>query len=145
MWLRNIKKYIVYGVIAFIAVVIQQFPQEFSLLKEGAAEGRLLSAWENRESKVWLSLDAEVIKNLADDREGDRHQRFLIDAGIGRSVLVAHNIDLAERVPVKSGTKISLSGRYEWNSKGGVIHWTHHDPSGRKKGGWIKVDGIRYH
>ncbi|HIQ07513.1 MAG TPA: DUF3465 domain-containing protein, partial [Thiotrichaceae bacterium] len=33
--------------------------------------------------------------------------------------------------------RIKIRGRYEWNNRGGVLHWTHHDPKGRKEGGWI--------
>jgi hypothetical protein len=53
-------------------------------------------------------------------------------------VLVAHNIDLAERVPLRQNARLRLRGRYEWNERGGVIHWTHHDPDGLGPGGWVQ-------
>jgi len=59
------------------------------------------------------------------------------------TLLVAHNIALAPRVPVQQGETITLNGEYVWNDKGGVMHWTHHDPQGRK-GGWIELAGKRY-
>lgn len=141
---KSFKKYIVYAVIALILAAFQQLSGELDSLWNRSADGRLLEAWKGQESKVWVTVDAEVVKNLPDDLKGDRHQRFLINAGIGPTVLVAHNIDLADRVPVSRGQEITLSGRYEWNEKGGVIHWTHHDPSGRREGGWIEVEGRKY-
>jgi len=40
--------------------------------------------------------------------------------------------------------EITIRGEYEWNDKGGVIHWTHRDPRGRHENGWIQFNGIRY-
>ncbi|MGB5717249.1 MAG: DUF3465 domain-containing protein, partial [Gammaproteobacteria bacterium] len=93
---------------------------------------------------VWLETGGRVIRVLKDDNEGSRHQRFILELADGHSVLIAHNIDLAERIPVRQGLSVILRGRYEWNDRGGVIHWTHHDPEGRESGGWIMVDGTRY-
>lgn len=99
---------------------------------------------QNTEAKFWLTLTGQVIKVLPDDREGDRHQRLLIEIAPKTTLLVAHNIDVAKRVPTKQGDRITLHGEYVWNDKGGVIHWTHHDPKGRNQGGWIDYQGLRY-
>lgn len=98
----------------------------------------------NTEASFWVTLDAKVIKTLKDDTKGSQHQRFLIEPHKGMTLLVAHNIDLADKVPLKRGDNITLRGRYEWNNKGGVVHWTHHDPRGKKAGGWIKAAGKTY-
>lgn len=74
---------------------------------------------------------------LADDNEGARHQRFVVDLRNGQTVLMAHNIDLAKRLPLGMGDRVGFRGMYEWNELGGIIHWTHHDPLGMQAGGYI--------
>lgn len=86
-----------------------------------------------------------VIRLLADDNDGSRHQRFIVRLASGRTLLIAHNIDLAPRVAsLQMGDTIAFHGQYEWNDKGGVIHWTHGDPQGQHVPGWIEHEGRRY-
>ena len=106
---------------------------------------RLRQAVEGREERVWMTLEGEVVKVLADDLEGSRHQRFLFDVAPGIPTLkLSHNIDLAPRIPMGEGDTFVTRGRYEWNEFGGVIHWTHHDPDGDIEGGWVEFEGERY-
>ncbi len=87
----------------------------------------------------------KVIKILPDDNQGIRHQRFILRLNSGQTLLFAHNIDLAPRINrLKLGDNVKFYGEYEWSSKGGVIHWTHHDPNGRHKDGWLKHKGKKY-
>ncbi len=109
-----------------------------------SGEARIERAFEREEHEVPVEITAIVKKVLSDDEEVPRHQRFLIELSSGRTLLVAHNIDLSERVPVERGGKVEISGLYEWNSQGGVLHWTHHDPQGRHAGGFIKLAGKTY-
>lgn len=74
---------------------------------------------------------------MADDNKGNRHQKMIIEIG-DITLLLAHNIDIAKRVPAKKGEFIEVRGQYEWNNKGGVIHWTHRDIKNRHPHGWIK-------
>ena len=86
-----------------------------------------------------------VVRVLSDDNDGSRHQRFILKLSSGRTVLIAHNIDLAPRVKsISSGDTVSFFGEFESNAAGGVIHWTHDDPRGRHVGGWLEHDGNRY-
>ena len=75
---------------------------------------------------------------MSDDNEDSRHQRFIIDIGDRQTLLIAHNLDLAGRVPVGMGDRVYVRGMYEWNDLGGLLHWTHHDPQGSEDGGWIR-------
>jgi hypothetical protein len=86
-----------------------------------------------------------VVRVLSDDNDGSRHQRFILELGSERTLLVAHNIDLAPRIPSLSrGDTVSFYGEYETNSQGGVIHWTHDDPQGQHVAGWLEHKGRRY-
>lgn len=86
-----------------------------------------------------------VTKLLSDDNKGNRHQRFLIKLSSGQTLLIAHNIDLAPKVySLKEGGLIKFCGEYENNTKGGVVHWTHHDPNKHHVGGWLEYNGHKY-
>ncbi len=102
-------------------------------------------AFNNEESGIQVRGSGRVIRILPDDDEGSRHQKFIIKLGSGQTLLIAHNIDIAPRInSLRKGDQIDFYGEYEWNDKGGVVHWTHHDPEGRHEGGWLKHDGRTY-
>ena len=109
------------------------------------AEAALQHAFANGQSDVQVKGAGIVKKLLRDDNDGSRHQKFIVILGSGETVLISHNIDLAPRIDgLKEGDRVDFYGEYEWNSKGGVIHWTHDDPNGRHVGGWIKHGGRTY-
>jgi hypothetical protein len=86
-----------------------------------------------------------VTRILADDLAGSRHQRFVVRLASGQTVLIAHNIDIAPRVAgLQKGDRVRFYGEYMWNEKGGMVHWTHHDPDGRHVAGWLKHNGRTY-
>ena len=111
----------------------------------GSAAGDqiLAKAYSQHLSGVRVSGVGIVTKILPDDNSGGRHQRFILRLASGQTLLVAHNIDIAPRlVSLKVGASVEFSGVYEWNSSGGVLHWTHRDPSGGHPAGWLKYDGV---
>jgi hypothetical protein len=105
----------------------------------------LTNAFANRQSGIQVEGSGRVIKNLADDTNGSRHQRFIIRLSSGQTLLIAHNIDLAPRINgLTKGDTVHFYGEYEWNSKGGLIHWTHHDPRHNHIDGWLKYKGVTF-
>ncbi len=105
----------------------------------------LWKAFKNRRSDFQIQDSGTVIKNLPDDLKGSRHQKFILKNKTGETVLVAHNIDLAPKIKsLKEGDRVDFYGEYEWNPRGGVVHWTHHDPKGRHISGWLKHKGKTY-
>lgn len=112
---------------------------------KSSAEAVLQTAFERRQSNIQIESSGIVSKTLPDDNRGSRHQRFILKLDSGQSLLVAHNIDLAPKIKgLKKGDTVAFYGEYEWSEKGGVIHWTHHDPQGRHPDGWLKHKGIIY-
>jgi hypothetical protein len=110
-----------------------------------STESEIAKAYMQHLQDVQVMGEGEVVKVLADDNKGSKHQRFILRVPEGFTVLVAHNIDLAQRVAnIVTGDKVSFYGEYVWNEKGGVIHWTHHDPRGRHVSGWLKHKGVTY-
>ncbi|MCG9658335.1 DUF3465 domain-containing protein [Vibrio mediterranei] len=110
-----------------------------------ANDVQLRRAYENQQSDLQVKSEGTVSRVLSDDNKGSRHQRFILRLDSRQTLLVAHNIDLAPRIPdLKVGDRVQFYGEYEWNNKGGVIHWTHHDPRNRHEHGWLKHQGKVY-
>ncbi|NLD37849.1 MAG: DUF3465 domain-containing protein [Desulfatiglans sp.] len=105
----------------------------------------LADAFKNKESNIQVSGSGRVTATLPDDNEGSRHQRFIIELDSGLTLLVSHNIDIAPKInSLGKGDQIEFYGEYDWNTKGGVVHWTHHDPDGSHEDGWLKHKGRIY-
>jgi hypothetical protein len=101
--------------------------------------------YQQQQSDVLVEVSGKVSRIFADDNRGSRHQRFVVELADGHTLLIAHNIDLAPRVDnLEVGDEVSLFGEYEWNDKGGVMHWTHHDPANKHPHGWIRHKGKLY-
>jgi hypothetical protein len=110
-----------------------------------ADDAVLKQAYESRQSDLQVQGIGQVSRLLPDDNDGSRHQRFILTLNSRQTLLVAHNIDLAPRISnLQRGDAVEFYGEYEWNSQGGVLHWTHHDPQGRHEDGWLKHEGRVY-
>ena len=108
-------------------------------------DSRIVRLYEEQRSGEMVEGVGIVERVLRDDEDGSRHQRFIVRLGSGQTLLVSHNIDLAPRVAnLEPGDEVLFRGQYEWNDRGGVIHWTHHDPDGRRQGGWMEHEGVTY-
>jgi len=110
-----------------------------------STDERIVRLYEAQRSGEVAEGSGIVARLLDDDRDGSRHQRFILELRSGLTLLVAHNIDLAPRVvDLAVGDRVVFRGQYEWNERGGVLHWTHHDPDRRRPGGWLQHAGETY-
>jgi hypothetical protein len=121
-------------------------PGQLSTLVNGNDSDQILArAFTAQTSGLEVEGGGEVIRILPDDNDRNRHQRFIVRLASGQTLLVAHNVDLAPRIAgLNLGDSVRFNGEYEWNSQGGVIHWTHRDPDGRHTDGWVKHGGQTY-
>ena len=110
----------------------------------GLGNSDIADAYSARQSGLMVEFEAQVQRILPDDTEGNPHQRLILRLSNGHTLLLAHNIDLAERVPVDQWDNVRVRGEYEWNAQGGVVHWTHRDPGMGIKHGWVEHRGVRY-
>jgi hypothetical protein len=72
------------------------------------------------------------------------HEAFRVRSDAG-PIEVVDNVSLAPPVPVRDGDRVEVSGEMVHDpGRIPVVHWTHHDPSGRRAGGFIRWDGRLY-
>jgi len=123
-------------------------PQQLNVTGTEAAAAvdntEIEQAFAARKSDVQVSGRGVVTKLLADDNKGSRHQKFLVKINARQTLLFAHNVDLAPRVPLQVGDEVTFYGEYVYNPKGGIMHWTHHAPQGDHVAGWIMHNGNKY-
>src|SRR3989344_2634443 len=108
-------------------------------------------AFGHRFSDIPLTLEGKVIKILPDDHVPIHHQRFIVEVPAssnasqgrhsGHTILIAHNLERAYRVPAAIGDKVEVHGTYVWNKYGGIIYNTHHDHRSGHEDGGIKFVG----
>jgi hypothetical protein len=101
-------------------------------------------AYRKADTGNWVEDTGVVRRLLSDDNDDSRHQRFVVKVRTGQTLLIAHNIDIARRIPLGLGDRVHFRGIYEWNDLGGLVHWTHHDPQGAEDGGWVRF-GTRFY
>jgi hypothetical protein len=115
-------------------------PAEDASFREGGSGiAEIARLYRERQSGVVVEGAGTVEKLLPDDLVGSRHQRFILRIASQRTILISHNIDLAPRLDsLRIGDEVEFRGQYEWNQRGGLVHWTHHDPAGVRSGGWLR-------
>ena len=153
---KTIKKILVAVVIAAFSIYEGMQQKSTTSPSQGASSkntssknhktsGSLQAAFNSKKSDFQIQDAGVIVKVLPDDLKGSRHQKFILKSRSGATVLIAHNIDLAPKIKtLREGDRLEFFGEYEWNPRGGVVHWTHHDPKGYHVSGWLKHNGKTY-
>ncbi|MFT5139400.1 MAG: hypothetical protein ACI9H8_001592 [Lysobacterales bacterium] len=105
---------------------------------------RIIDAWRDKTSNIFVEVEGRVVRLRPDLDYYTRFQHFLIELENGHRLMVKHDLDISQIVPVVANSMIRLKGEYDWSETGGVIHWTHRDITNTREGGWIDSNGIRY-
>jgi len=145
---RRANAVLIAAAVAVFAFIFVSCASPGPATKQGTAppaDDPIGRAFASGTSDVQVDGEGRVIRVLPDDVDGSRHQRFTVQLASGQTLLITHNIDLAPRIAgLKVGDSVGFNGEYVWNEKGGVIHWTHHDPQGQHVAGWVMHKGKRY-
>lgn len=107
----------------------------------------IVELFQSHRSDAIVTATGTVTRLLPDDLDNTdgsgKHQQFLVDVPGDVTVKIAHNLAFG-RVPVRVGDRVRFRGEYEWNDRGGCVHWTHQDPKGWHADGWIEHNGKRF-
>ncbi len=111
-----------------------------------ADDAAIVADFQNHRSNVEVTADGTVVRLLPDRTSNTgTHEQFIIKlTSQDLTVEIEHNISIAARVPVAEGDHVIVHGEYVWTAKGGLIHFTHHDPQGTHEGGYIQDNGKTY-
>jgi hypothetical protein len=109
-------------------------------------DAAIVRDFQNHQSNVEVTADGTVVTVFPDRSSSTGvHEQFIMRLSSGDiTVEIEHNISIGRRAPVSAGDNVVVHGEYIWNSKGGLIHFTHHDPQGSHEGGYIKENGATY-
>ena len=114
-----------------------------------ASNAAVYDAWRAQRSRVEVTANGSVARVLG-DRSGPSgmHEGFLLhltgSEGRGLTVRVEDNTDITGPIPMRSGDEVQVRGEYIYDPRGGIIHYTHHDPRGRHPSGYVRVNGRVY-
>ncbi len=111
--------------------------------------GAVYDAWRAQQSRVEVDASGSVARLLG-ERSGryGPHAGFLLHLSGGASHGLTVRVEVNERftgpLPLVAGEPVQVRGEYEFDPRGGVIHWTHRDPRRRHPDGYIVLARHRY-
>lgn len=105
---------------------------------------RLAHAFAEKLGGFPIVFSGTVVLNFRDSRQEHAMQQFIVRLASGQTLLIVHDKTIGRGVPrVRIGDRVTVSGEYRWNPKGGYIMFTTRKADGRP-GGWIRRNGRKY-
>jgi len=105
---------------------------------------RVMTAWHSKTSNIMVEVEGRVMVELPDQEDYGHVQQFILELETGHRLMVSHDLEISQRVPLTRYSSVRVKGEYDWNETGGLIHWTHRDLDNARDGGWIDYNGVRY-
>jgi hypothetical protein len=114
-----------------------------------ANNGAVYEAWRTGRSNVEVTAEGSIASMLGTvTGPSGAHEGFSLHlrgaSGHGLTVRVEDNVDLTGRVPLSAGEDVEVRGEYVYDANGGIIHYTHRDPSGRHAAGFVRAGDALY-
>jgi hypothetical protein len=114
-----------------------------------AGNGAVYQSWAQQRSNVEVTATGSVAKVLGTRRgPSGVHTGFLLHLrgaeGRGLTVRVEDNVDLTGPIPIRAGDDVEVRGESIYDPRGGLIHYTHRDPRGRRAGGYVRIGNRMY-
>ena len=101
-------------------------------------------AYLNKQSGLMVDVSGQVVRILLDDKYDVQNQKFVMRMQNGQSLLVIHNINFGDPIPITINQEVKVRGEYSWTERGGLINWTGRDYSIERRHGWIEHQGHKY-
>src|SRR5271165_1649946 len=145
MWtmrLRSARGLVRLGAAFALAACVQSGPAS-------SGNAAVYAAWQQQRSGVEVTASGSVAKVLGIRRgPSGVHQGFLLHLrgaeGRGLTVRVEDNVDITGPIPLRPGDALEVRGEYIFDPRGGLIHYTHHDPRGRHASGYVRTADKMY-
>ena len=105
----------------------------------------LVQAMHSRKNAFYVEAGNLVVtKLLPDDTSGLPHQKWQARVSDGGTITIVYNSDMGSRVPVQIGDHFQVGGQYIYTPGGGLVHWVHDDPQGKRPDGYVYLNGVVY-
>jgi hypothetical protein len=101
-------------------------------------------AFHEQRSDFMIEVSGTVVRVLTSNQNRPQTQEFVIRLENGQSLLVVHDKRASGGVPVSVDDRVTVRGEYKWSETGGRVQNTQHDPSVKRRHGFVEHKGKRY-
>lgn len=101
-------------------------------------------AYYEQRTGMMVEVTGKVIRILGYNKPDSDFQWFEMKTPNGQHILIGHNNDSSDSIPLFVQDEVTVRGEYEWTERGGTIRSTQRDSSLQRRHGWIAHKDKRY-